>query len=579
MFICQNVAFINLNADDWFQMNTKRDKIEMGLFVARYICTLLVFVLGLKAPGIQSIEHEDEAVLIDNENTANENTSTFKNGYRKMKKLMPFLWPKKDLVLQFRVIFCFVLLIAGRVINLFVPIYNKKIVDSLSGPTPSFRYDWILIYVGFKFLQGGGTGTMGLLNNLRSFLWIRIQQYTTRTIEVELFRHLHSLSLRWHLGRKTGEVLRVMDRGTDSINNLLNYILFSIAPTIVDILIAIVFFTAAFNWKFGLLVFITMVIYIFFTIAITEWRTKFQRRMNLADNATRARSVDSLLNFETVKYYGQEHYEVQCYDNAILDYQKEEFQSIFTLNILNTIQNVIICVGLIAGSLLCASMVVDGDLTVGDYVLFATYIIQLYVPLNWLGTFYRQIQKNFVDMENMLDLMKEDQEVIDAPGAPELVCSRGGIDFSNVTFGYSLDKIILKDVSFNIGPGKVFALVGPSGAGKSTIMRLLFRFYDVSSGVISIDGQNIKTVTQASLRKSIGVVPQDTVLFNQTIKYNIKYGRIAADEFDVIQAARSADIHEKILTFPQQYETQVGERGLRLSGGEKQRVAIARYEL
>lgn len=230
-----------------------------------------------------------------------------------MKTLMPFLWPKKNFLLQSRVIFCFVLLIVGRLINVYVPIYNKKIVDSLSGPIVEFRYDWIMYYVIFKFLQGGGTGTMGLLNNLRSFLWIRIQQYTTRSIEVELFRHLHSLSLRWHLSRKTGEVLRVMDRGCDSINNLLNYILFSIVPTVVDILIAVVFFMTVFNWMFGMIVFITMVLYIFLTIAITEWRTKFQRRMNLADNATRARSVDSLLNFETVKYYGQENYEVQCY--------------------------------------------------------------------------------------------------------------------------------------------------------------------------------------------------------------------------------------------------------------------------
>jgi ATP-binding cassette subfamily B (MDR/TAP) protein 6 len=371
-----------------------------------------------------------------------------------------------------------------------------------------------------------------------------------------------------------------MDRGTDSINNLLNYILFSILPTIVDILVAVIFFMSFFNWMFGLIVFVTMVLYIYLTVSITEWRTKFQRRMNLADNATRARSVDSLLNFETVKYYGQEDYEVTCYQEAIFDYQKEEFQSMFTLNLLNTAQNVIVCVGLLAGSLLCAYLVVFGKngekLTVGDYVLFATYIIQLYVPLNWFGTYYRAIQKNFVDMENMFELMKEEQEVVDPPDAPELICSRGGIDFSNVTFGYSPEKIILKNVNFTIGPGKTIALVGPSGAGKSTIMRLLFRFYDVNNGAIVIDGQNIKTVSQSSLRKAIGVVPQDTVLFNQTIKYNIKYGRITAEDSEVITAARSADVHEKILTFPQQYETQVGERGLRLSGGEKQRVAIAR---
>lgn len=302
--------------------------------------------------------------------------------------------------------------------------------------------------------------------------------------------------------------------------------------------------------------------------------------MNLADNATRARSVDSLLNFETVKYYGAEDYEVESYRSAILKYQEEEFKSVTTLNMLNTAQNIIVCLGLLVGSLLCAWMVVYGEIsdrfTVGDYVLFSTYIIQLYMPLNWIGTYYRQIQKNFVDMENMFDLMKEEQEVIDAPGAPDLSVVRGGIDFSNVSFGYSPEKIILRNVTFNIAPGKTVALVGPSGAGKSTIMRLLFRFYDVNSGAIMIDGQNIKIVSQKSLRKAIGVVPQDTVLFNETIKYNIKYARIESADADVINAARNADIHEKILSMPQQYETQVGERGLRLSGGEKQRVAIAR---
>lgn len=418
---------------------------------------------------------------------------------------------------------------------------------------------------------------MGLLNNLRSFLWIRIQQYTTREIELELFAHLHSLSLKWHLNRKTGEVLRIMDRGTDSITNLLNYILFSITPTIIDILIAVVFFITMFNAWFGLIVFITMSLYIAATIMVTEWRTKFQRRMNLADNAQKARSVDSLLNFETVKYYVAEKYELECYKESILNYQKEEFSSIFTLNILNTVQNVIVCAGLLAGSLLCAWMVyAQKGLTVGDYVLFATYIIQLYVPLNWFGTFYRAIQKNFVDMENMFDLLKEEQEVIDAPGAADLTVVRGGVDFSNVTFGYTPERFVLKNVSFSVPPGRTVALVGPSGAGKSTIIRLLFRFYDVDSGSIMIDGQNIKTVTQASLRRSIGVVPQDTVLFNNTIKFNIQYGNINAPEADVIKAARNADIHDRIMSFPEKYETQVGERGLRLSGGEKQRVAIAR---
>lgn len=299
--------------------------------------------------------------------------------------------------------------------------------------------------------------------------------------------------------------------------------------------------------------------------------------MNLADNAQKARSVDSLLNFETVKYYTAERYELACYREAILKYQKEEFSSSLTLNMLNTVQNVIVCAGLLAGSLLCAWMVAtQKGLTVGDYVLFASYIIQLYVPLNWFGTFYRAIQKNFVDMENMFDLLREDQDVIDAPGAPDLAVVRGGVDFSNVCFGYTPERVVLKNVSFSVPPGKTVAFVGPSGAGKSTIIRLLFRFYDTDAGAIMIDGQNIKTVTQGSLRRAIGVVPQDTVLFNNAIKFNIQYGNIGAPEADVIKAARSADIHDKIMTFPEQYETQVGERGLRLSGGEKQRVAIAR---
>ncbi|XP_043280295.1 ATP-binding cassette sub-family B member 6 [Venturia canescens] len=585
-FISENLTFINIGRDEWwFHLNTPTDQIEMALFVLRYVSSLVIFALGLRAPGIIGNLEANYQTLDDGPNfrtryyqgRPDDNASTWKNGWYKIKTLMPFLWPRKDIFLQFRVLFCFALLAAGRLINLYVPIYNKKIVDSVSDEPISFRWDFVLIYVAFKFLQGGGTGGMGLLNNFRTFLWIRIQQYTTREVEVELFRHLHGLSLRWHLSRKTGEVLRIMDRGTDSINSLLNYILFSIVPTIVDIIIAVIFFVSAFNKWFGLIVFSTMVLYIAATITVTEWRTKFQRRMNLADNARNARSVDSLLNFETVKYYGAERYEVESYRDAILKFQIEEWKSMITLNILNTMQNLIICGGLLAGSLLCLHMVVEEKtLTIGDYVLFASYIIQLYVPLNWFGTYYRAIQKNFVDMENMLELLREDQEVIDAPGAGPLIVKRGQVEFTNVTFGYSADKIVLKNISFVAQAGKTVAFVGPSGAGKSTIMRLLFRFYDVEQGAIIIDGQNVKTVRQDSLRNAIGVVPQDTVLFNNTIKYNIQYGRIDAPEADIIAAARYADIHDKILTFPEGYETQVGERGLRLSGGEKQRVAIAR---
>ncbi|XP_050299887.1 ATP-binding cassette sub-family B member 6-like isoform X2 [Anthonomus grandis grandis] len=529
-----------------------------------------------------------EKVEFDNINlkfkfkSKDESKSTWRGLWKKVKILSPFLWPRKSCILQTRVIFCFILLGFGRVVNLYIPIYNKKIVDSLTvtpGQTLEFRWDWILIYVALKFLQGGGGGGgMGFLNNLRSFLWIRVQQYTTKEVQVELFRHLHSLSLRWHLNRKTGEVLRIMDRGTESINSLLQMLLFSLGPTIIDLLIAIIYFFTAFNWKFGVTVSVTMVLYLIFTITITEWRSKFRRRMNLADNATRARSVDSLLNFETVKYYGAENYEVEAFKEAILKYQVEEWKSTITMNMMSSAQNLIANCGLLAGSLLCAYYVVNtNEFNVGDYVLFASYIVQLYAPLNMFGMQYRQIQNNFVDMENMFDLLRQEQEVVDAPNSQELVSRGGGIEFKNVTFKYTPEKTILKDVSFFVPPGQTVALVGPSGSGKSTIIKLLFRFYDVDSGSIIIDGYNIKNeVTQQSLRKIIGVVPQDTVLFNQTIKYNIQYGRITANDAEIIEAAKGADIHDRIMSFAQQYDTMVGERGLRLSGGEKQRVAIAR---
>ncbi|KAE8740122.1 ABC-transporter, subfamily B member 03 [Frankliniella occidentalis] len=585
LFIFENLSFVNLRKDDWwFHLTTLTDKIEMALFVLRYVSCLGIFVLGLRAPGIMTYRDyynigsaSSEARIPIVEDPDSSNVSTWRNFWKKVKILAPFLWPHKEILLQFRVLFCFLLLAGGRVINLYVPIFSKLIVDSMTEKSPIFHYDYVMIYVLFKFLQGSGTGAMGLLNNLRSFLWIRIQQYTTREVEVSLFEHLHALSLRWHLSRKTGEVLRVMDRGTDSINNLLNYILFSIFPTITDIVIAVVFFVSSFNGWFGLIVFTTMVLYIAATIMVTEWRTKFQRRMNLANNAQNARSVDSLLNFETVKYYGAEAYEVEAYKEAILVYQKEEWKNSLTLNILNTAQNLIISAGLLAGSLLCVHMVVDlHALTVGDYVLFSSYIIQLYVPLNWFGTYYRAIQKNFVDMENMFDLLKETQEVVDIPGAGPLAVRQGKIEFCNVSFSYLPERTVLKNISFTVPGGKTVAIVGPSGSGKTTIMRLLFRFYDVDNGAILIDGQNIKTVQQNSLRQNIGVVPQDTVLFNNSIRYNIQYARLNAAEADVIAAAKSAEIHDRILTFPEKYDTQVGERGLKLSGGEKQRVAIAR---
>jgi len=422
----------------------------------------------------------------------------------------------------------------------------------------------------------------GLLNNARSLLWIKIQQFITRETQLGLFQHLHSLSLRWHTSRKTGEVLRIMDRGTSSINSLMSYLVFNIFPTIADVIIAIVYFTVVFNIWFGVIILVTMVLYLSFTILITEWRTKYRRLMNTADNEQRTVSVDSLLNAETVKYFSMERWEVDRYRQKILTYQAEEWKSSASLVMLNIFQAFITNGGLTAISLYCAYMVADRDLTVGDFVLLGTYFQQLMGPLNWLGTLYRVIQEAFINMENMFDLMNEKVEVCDKVGAVSLDAERLGapeIKFDNVSFSYTEEKPVLVSVSFTVKPGTTTAIVGASGSGKTTIGKLLVRLYNVSQGAVTVAGTDLSNFTQESIRGNIGVVPQDTVLFNDTIRYNIQYGRMEASELEVTEAARMADIHDTITGFPDGYDTVVGERGLKLSGGEKQRVAIARMLL
>ncbi|KAM9486383.1 ATP-binding cassette sub-family B member 6 [Clarias gariepinus] len=503
--------------------------------------------------------------------------SKWQNWIKKVTLLVPYMWPRSSMPLQALVFLCICLLGLERIINVFVPILNRNIVNQLS-EKESWRSlaTTVCIYVLLKFLQGGGAGTTGFVSNMRSFLWTRVQQNTSRTVQLELFAHLHALSLRWHLGRKTGDVLRSIDRGTASVSHLLDYIVFTMLPTVADIVIAIIYFVSYFNAWFGLIIFICMFLYLTLTIIITEWRTKYRRDMNMQDNNAKSKAVDSLLNFETVKYYTSESYEVKRFDDAILKYQSSEWKTNASLALLNQTQNLIIGSGLLAGSLLCAYLVTVDQFQVGDYVLFGTYIIQLYMPLNWFGTYYRMIQAAFVDMENMLELLTEEKEVKDDIDAVDLLCPQGRVDFQNVCFRYTAGKEILRNVSFTVMPGQTVALVGQSGSGKSTIIRLLFRFYDVQAGCILVDDQDISKVKQSSLRFYIGVVPQDTVLFNDNIRENIRYGRISATDSEVEEAALAADIHHRILSLPNGYDTQVGERGLKLSGGEKQRVAIAR---
>ncbi|KAG8731382.1 hypothetical protein FRC11_004325 [Ceratobasidium sp. 423] len=498
--------------------------------------------------------------------------SWLENGTRFM-RLIPYLWPYKNLGLQLLALVCLIILAAGRAVNAAIPFQLSAVVDALAdqGASPAVLPP-LLWYVGLRFLGGPGG-----LNEFRSLLWAPVIQFSNRSLSQLAFDHLLNLSLAWHTRRKTGEVLSILDRGA-AIKQIFELLIFNLLPTVADTAIAVwIFF-----WYFGpvLSVFIafTMVIYVSISAVLTAQMTKLSRKMVEADVTTRGIHTDSLLNYETVKYFNGEAHEGGRYREAIARYQESEIRVMASLNMMSLSQNLLLTAGLLVGSLLVVFDANHQDEIMKRYVVFITYLAQLYGPLNTLAMFYRSITQSLIDTERLLDLLNEPSEVQDKPGARELVVTDGVIEFDNVNFSYDGRMTALKGVSFTVPKGGSLALVGESGAGKSTILKLLYRFYDLapSDGTIRIDGQDIRDVTQASLRRAIGIVPQDCVLFNSSIAYNIGYGKFGSSTEEIENAARAAQIHERITSFPDGYETVVGERGVRLSGGEKQRVAIAR---
>ncbi|KAH9945694.1 hypothetical protein B0H21DRAFT_892116 [Amylocystis lapponica] len=490
----------------------------------------------------------------------------------RIKHITPYLWPSKSVSLQLLAAFCLGLVVVGRLVNVLTPYVFAQLVRMFEAGVTTSLWFYLFAYVGLRFLQGSGG-----INALREIAWAPVMQYSDREMSQLSFDHLLNLSFAFHMRRKTGEILRILDRGA-AVNRAFEIIMFSIVPTFFDIALALVFFCIFFEWTLALVVFVVMASYVVASVVLTRWRTRIRRQMNDRDVVTRGIHTDCLLNYETVKYFCGEQHEGERYREAIRHYQTVEFRVITSLNLLNLVQNLIITLGLLVGSMIVAHRITSGESEPYQFVFFVTYLAQLYTPLNQLGSIYRSVNQTLVDTERLLKLLSEPTEVNDKPDAPDLVVDNGEIEFDNVSFSYDGRRTALNGVSFKVPKGSSVALVGESGAGKSTILRLLYRFYDLEEGDgrILIDGQDIRDITQASLRKAIGVVPQDSVLFNSSIAYNIGYGKFGASAEDIEAAAKAAQMHDRIMSFPDGYETKVGERGVRLSGGEKQRVAIAR---
>ena len=497
-------------------------------------------------------------------------SSRSRSDWATLRKLLPYLWRYRV-----RVALALAFMVAAKAANVSVPLLLKQLVDSLS-IKPGDPAALLVVPVGLLLAYAGLRFSTSLFTELRELVFAKATEGTARSISLQVFRHLHALSLRFHLERQTGGMTRDIERGTRAVHSLVSYSLYSIVPTIIEVAMVLTLLAVKFDAVFAWITAAALVFYVAFTVGVTEWRTQFRRRMNELDAVAHTRAVDSLLNYETVKYFNNEDFEAQRYDQSLERLRRAALKSQTTLSLLNTGQQLVIGAALVAMLWRATQGVVDGRLTLGDLVMINAFMIQLYIPLNFLGVLYREIKQSLTDLDKMFGLLERHREVDDAPGAPPLQVHEGRLRFENVGFAYEPARPILHDLSFEIPPGKTLAVVGASGAGKSTLARLLYRFYDVNAGRITIDGQDIRQVTQSSLRQAIGIVPQDTVLFNDTVEYNIAYGRPGASRAEVEAAARAAHIHAFIAAQPKGYDTMVGERGLKLSGGEKQRVAIAR---
>ena len=492
-----------------------------------------------------------------------------------LSRLFPYLWEYK-----WRVMAALAFMVGAKVANVGVPLLLKNLVDSLT-LKPGSAQAFLVVPVALLLAYGLLRLCTALFAEARELIFAKATEGASRSISLEVFRHLHSLSLRFHLERQTGGMTRDIERGTRGVQSLISYSLYSIIPTLIEVTLVLTLLAVKYDIWFAIISGTALVLYITFTVLVTEWRTQFRKSMNELDSRAHSRAIDSLLNFETVKYFNNEDFEARRYDENLERYRKVAIKSQRTLSLLNAGQQSIIAIGLVAMLWRATQGVVDGSMTLGDLVMVNAFMIQLYIPLGFLGVLYREIKQSLTDLDKMFTLMEKEREIADAPGAPALQMQGAPtVRFENVAFAYESARPILHQISFEIPSGKTVAVVGPSGSGKSTLARLLFRFYDVgagrSDGRITINGQDIRSVTQASLRQAIGIVPQDTVLFNDTVEYNIAYGRPGATRAEVEDAARAARIHTFITSTPGGYDTMVGERGLKLSGGEKQRVAIAR---